>query len=174
MQLSPSSEAASCAAIQEFPGIVWNPKIHYRVNKSSPLVSILSQISLVHTIPSYFSIHFNIIHPPTSCSFYLSLSLWLSHQYPTCIPLRPYSCYISCQSNPSWLDHSNYIVEESSYEALHYAFFSNFLSLHLSTVQIFSSAHCSQIPSVYSLSLMSETMFHTHTEPQAKLYFCVI
>jgi hypothetical protein len=40
----------------------------------------------VYTIPSYLSkIYFNIVHPPTSWSLFL----WLSHQYPICIHLRP-------------------------------------------------------------------------------------
>jgi hypothetical protein len=30
MELSPSSEAANCAATQELPSIFWNWKVHYR------------------------------------------------------------------------------------------------------------------------------------------------
>jgi hypothetical protein len=55
MELSPSSVAANCAATQELPSILWNPKVHHRVNKSLPLLPILSQINSIHTIPSYLS-----------------------------------------------------------------------------------------------------------------------
>jgi hypothetical protein len=68
-ELSPSWQAANCAATHKLPSILWSLKVHYRVNKSPPLVPILSHIDPVHTIPSYLSkICFNIVHPPTSCS----------------------------------------------------------------------------------------------------------
>jgi hypothetical protein len=51
MELSISLEAISLSAIQEFI----DPKIHYHVHKSPPLVPILSLINPAHTIPSYFS-----------------------------------------------------------------------------------------------------------------------
>jgi alanine dehydrogenase len=63
MEMCPSCEAASCAATQELPIILWNQKAHYCVHNNPPLVPILSQIYLVHITPSYLSkIHFNIIH----------------------------------------------------------------------------------------------------------------
>jgi hypothetical protein len=68
-KLSPSRETANCAATQEFPSILWNAKVHYRVHKSPPPVSILSQIEPVHITSFYLSkIYFNINHPPTSWS----------------------------------------------------------------------------------------------------------
>jgi hypothetical protein len=62
MELSPSWQAASCAATHELLSILWNPEVHYRVYKIPPLVSTTSQSSPVNTTPSYLSkINFNIV-----------------------------------------------------------------------------------------------------------------
>jgi hypothetical protein len=86
MELSPSWEAENCAATQELPSVLWNPKF------ITPFTRALHwSLSWARSIPSYLSkIHFNIVHLPTSWSSQWPLSFWISRQYSICIPLLPH------------------------------------------------------------------------------------
>jgi hypothetical protein len=76
-ELSPSGEAANCAATQELPSILRNPKVHHRVHKS--LHSSLSWARSIQSIPSQ----------PISLRYILILSTHLRHGLPS--GLFPYS-----------------------------------------------------------------------------------
>jgi hypothetical protein len=67
LEITPSWEITNYAVTQEYP-VLWNLKIHYRVQKNTPLAPILTQINQVNTTPfCLFKIHFIIIYPPTFC-----------------------------------------------------------------------------------------------------------
>jgi hypothetical protein len=99
MELSPSWEAANCVATQELPSILWNPKVHYRYHKGSPLVPGPDRSSPYHPYP--ISLRPILTLSTHLCLGVLSgLSFWLSHQYPS------HLCHMPCPSHSPWLDHS--------------------------------------------------------------------
>jgi len=68
---------------REILSLLRNSKVHYRVENSLPLDSILSQLSPVHTLATSFSIvHYSIILPPTPQFLKMSLPLTLlDHEF---------------------------------------------------------------------------------------------
>jgi hypothetical protein len=104
MELSPSWEDANCAATQELPSILCNPKVQYRIHKSPPLVPILSQISPPHHI----SLRSNLILSSHLQAFLLVSFLPAFAPKSYIQSSSPHACYVNCPSHPPWLDYSNY------------------------------------------------------------------
>jgi hypothetical protein len=64
MEQSPSWEADSNSPHEESRRLLLNPKVHYLIHKSYPLVSVPCQMNLLYNLPTYFfQIHSNIILP---------------------------------------------------------------------------------------------------------------
>jgi len=102
MEQSPSWEANRFSASQEIPRILWNPKVHYRIHKCTPLVPILSQLDAVHTPTFHFlSIHLNIILPPSPSSPKWFLPSKFPHPNPVYASLLPHTRYIHRPSHSS-------------------------------------------------------------------------
>ena len=110
MDQSPSWEANWFSASQAIPSILWNPKVHYRVYKSSPPVPILSQINSVLAPQFHFlKIHLNIVLSSIPGSSKWSFSLRFPHHNPLYTSLLPSTCYMSRPSHSSRFNHANNI-----------------------------------------------------------------
>jgi hypothetical protein len=169
MQLSPW-KAASCAVTQELRRILWNPKVHYPVQRSPPLVHILSQINPIHTTTTYLSKIFLRLF--TRLRFRLPRCLyfsWLSHQYPTSIPILSYSCCMLCPSNPPSFDHSNYtwrrvqvmklLIMQFSPTSCHFIslrwYFHTYVHVKMVTIQVWMRLLCLRVSSRRKWRLLS-------------------
>jgi hypothetical protein len=149
-------------ATQEISSILQNPKVHYSVHTSSPLVSILSQMNPVNTSYPIFKI-ISIL------SFHLRLGL-PSGMVCWVFPPEPCPVLHAYPSHPPWLDHSVYIGREVQ------------VMKHLVTQFAPASCYLISLGSKYSprhpvlehhLPLISDTNFHTHTYVAGMEYIVV-
>ena len=128
MVQSPSWEANWFAASQEIPRISRNPKVHYRIHKRPPPVSILDQPNPVHIPTSHLlEIHPNIIHP----SMPRSPSLRFPNQDPIHPSPHPYAPHAQPISFFSILSPAQYWVRSTNYYYYYYYYY--YLKLRCTT-----------------------------------------
>jgi hypothetical protein len=117
MEQMPSWAANRFEASQEIPRILWNPKVHYRIHKCPPTVSILSQFNSVHTPTSYFlKIHLSIIFPSMPGSPQWSLYPHVSHQNP--VYTSPHPIPTTCPAHLILLDFITRTIVGEQYRSL--------------------------------------------------------
>jgi len=168
MEQSHSWKANSHWASQEIPWLLWNPKVHYSVHKSLPLVPTLSWKN--QSTPSHLiSLRSIVILSSHIC---LGLPFRFSNQNTVYIPHISYACYMTIHFIVLGLITLAIFMRRTSYEVPHYVVFSSFPQLTPPEIQIFSSAPCSQTYLNHAPPLVWETKFHIHTKQQVKLWFC--
>ena len=171
MEQSPCWEANRFPASQEIPHISWNMKVHYRIQKCSPSVPILSQLDPAHIPTSHFlKIHLNIILPSTPGSPKWSFSFRFPHQNLVSASPFPHRRYMPWPSL-ILLDFITRKVLGEEYRSLSSSLCS-FLHPPVTSSLLGPNSHLSIIFSntpAHVPPAMWATNFHTHTKQQAKL-----
>jgi hypothetical protein len=170
MEQSPSWDANSFSASQDIPRILSNLKVHYRIHKCPPTVSILSQIDSVNA------------NHPTSWRAILILSSHLCLGLPSClfptgfptktlytpllslIPATFPAHLILYFITMKILGEEYRSLKSSCYSFLHSPVISSLECPNIHLCTLFSNALSLPFPS------NREINFHTHTKQQAKLY----
>ena len=92
---SPSWEANRFSVSQEILFILWNPNVHYRLNKFGAPVPFLTQLDPAHTNLSYFlMIHLISNIPSKSASLIWTFFPMLPHQNPIYTSPPPHTHYM--------------------------------------------------------------------------------
>ena len=160
MEQSPSWEANRFSAS---PRILWNPKIHYRIQKRPHL--LLSWGRSIHsTPPSHFlKTHFNIIHP-----LFLDLA---SGIVPSSFPTKTLYAPLLSHKRATWPAHLildlitlQYLVRNTDHKAPHYVVLSSSLLPLPSYAQRSSSAPLSRTPS----PSVQKTTIHAHKKKKKR------
>jgi hypothetical protein len=158
MELSFSWESNSHSSSQEYPNILWYPKFHYRVNKISLTVCILSLKNPNPCHPYCFpTIYLNIVLLfPTEPSMHFS---------PPCV-----TCFVHL----SLLDLITIIMTDKDYKLRSFSLCSFPQPLSSFSVQMWPPALCSGNPWVYVYLLIWKPNFTTIRKFRDKIIFLYI
>ena len=115
---SPSWEAKSILDGQKISCILQNPKVHYHINNSLPLVCTRSQSNPVHPCPScFFKANFNIILRSTPKSSKVSLSSDLHNK--TLYMYSMFPIHVTCLTHLIFFDLTTQKISGVQYKSWH-------------------------------------------------------
>jgi hypothetical protein len=120
MEQSPCLGSNQFAASQEISRILCDLKVHYRIHKCPPFVSILSHLNPVRDpTPHFLNIHLSIVFPSTPGLPQLFLSRGVSHQNP--VHISPFPTGASCHITVILLDFISCTLVSENYRSLTYS-----------------------------------------------------
>ena len=125
MEQSPCWGASTSTAIQEISRILWNPKVHYRIHKSTTPLPILSHTDPVHVSHPTSVISIWILSSYLSLGFQWSPSFSFSSSKTLCTSsLPPYLLYAQPISVFLIWSLEGYLLRSTEHKAPRYVVFS--------------------------------------------------